>query len=192
MNAAKKRGRKITRHALTAAPLTVGSPTLTVGEIVEQLGAVTSDSAAALSERIRHWTREGLLVPVAQHHAGTGRHRRYGLDSSYDAAVLDALASAGLHLVSRPYIRDVLRHARAALHKCRQAIGAGSTLPPLFLVISQEPTHLGREPTVSIHEGVVNPPPGAEVMIAVNLSQLFLRGLRVSQHDQNAGSKQGR
>lgn len=100
------------RQALTAAPLTIdspelGAPILTVGQIVEQLGPVAPD-AAAMSERIRHWTREGLLLPVNQHHAGTGRHRRYGPDASYEAAILNALATAGLQLVSRPYIQAAL------------------------------------------------------------------------------------
>jgi hypothetical protein len=182
MSASKKKGRHLKPHTLSAVSLTVGSPelgkpTLTVGQIVEQLGAVASDSAAAISERIRHWTREGLLIPVDQHHAGTGRHRRYSSDISYEAAVLNSLANAGLQLVSRPYIQDALRHARAALQRWRQAIIAGHKLPLFFLVISYEPTRVGSEPIVSIHEGVVNHAPAAEIMIVVNLSQLFLRML---------------
>ena len=75
------------RHALTAVPLSVASPeleapTLTVGQIFEQLGPIAPDAAAAMRERIRHWTREGLLLPVNQHHAGTGRHRRYSPDTT--------------------------------------------------------------------------------------------------------------
>jgi hypothetical protein len=186
MSASKKEVRHLKRHTLSAVSLTVGSPelgapTLTVGQIVEQLSAVAPDPVA-ISERIRHWTREGILVPVDQHHAGTGRHRRYSSDTGYEAAVLNSLANAGLHLVSRPYIQDALRHARAALQKWRQAISAGHELPLFFLVISHEPTRVGSEPIVSTHEGVVNPAPAAEIMIVVNLSQLFLRMLsRVSQ-----------
>jgi hypothetical protein len=187
MRTSKKKSGQVKQHALTAVPLTVGSPelgrpTLTVGQIVEQLGAVTADSRATMSERIRHWTREGLLVPVDQHHAGTGRHRGYGSDTGYEAAVLDALASAGLHLVSRPYIQAVLSHARAVLRDWRQAISAGHKPPLFFLVISHEVTRIGGEPTVSIHEGGVKHAPTAEIMIVVNLSQLFLRVLsRASQ-----------
>jgi len=186
MSASKRKVRHLKRHTLSAVSLTVGSPdlgapTLTVGQIVEQLSAVAPDPAA-ISERIRHWTREGILVPVDQHHAGTGRHRRYTSDTGYEAAVLNSLANAGLHLVSRPYIQDALRHARAALQKWRQAIAAGHELPLFFLVISHEPTRVGSEPIVSTHEGVVSPAPAAEIMIVVNLSQLFFRMLsRVSQ-----------
>jgi hypothetical protein len=179
MDASKeKKTRHVKRHALTAVPLTVGSPeigapTLTVGQIVEQFGAVAPAAAAALSERVRHWTREGLLVPREQYHAGTGRHRRYGLDTCYEVAVLNSLAGAGLQLVSRPYIHSALEQAKAALQTWRQAISAGHRPPLLFLVFSYDPTRLGNEPTVSIHEGVVNPAPGAEIMIVVSLSQLF-------------------
>ena len=114
MAASKQKPRKV--HTLTAAPLTtappnLGSPKLTVGQIVEQLGPVAPE-AAAMSERIRHWTREGLLLPVDQHHAGTGRHRRYGPDAVYEAAILNALATAGLQLVSQPYIHSALSQVR--------------------------------------------------------------------------------
>jgi hypothetical protein len=184
---ATSRKRQVKRHRLEAVSLIVGSPelgapTLTVGEIVEQLGPLTPDQAAALSERIRHWTREGLLVPIDQHHAGTGRHRRYSIDTSYEAAVLNALASAGLQLISQPYIETALEQATAALRKWRQAIGAGHK-PPLFvLVISHDRTQIGSEPTVSTHEELVQHAPAAEIMIVVNLSRLFSRVLsRLSQ-----------
>src|SRR5688572_14050394 len=95
-----RKTQKGTRHALTAMRLAVSSPeigsaTITVGQIVEQLGPLAPDPAA-MSERIRHWTREGLLLPVDQHHAGTGRHRRYRAEAAYEAAILNALATAGL------------------------------------------------------------------------------------------------
>jgi DNA-binding transcriptional MerR regulator len=180
MRASKKKApRQVTRHALTAVPILVaspelGAPTLTVGQIVDQLAPITPDAAAAMSERIRHWTREGLLLPVNQHHGGTGRHRRYSPDASYEVTVLDALANAGLQLVSRPYIRAALSKVRAVLQEWHQARSAGHKLPPFFLVISHDMTRIG-EPTASIHEGIVKYNPTAEIVIVVNLSQLFLR-----------------
>jgi DNA-binding transcriptional MerR regulator len=179
MKTSKKKGGQVKRRVLTAAPLTVvspelGAPTLTVGQIVEQLGLVAPDPAAA-SERIRHWTREGLLVPVDQHHAGTGRHRRYSPDAAYEAAILNALATAGLHLVSRPYIQAALSQVRAALQKWQEARSAGHKLPLFFLVILHDMTRIGGEPTASIHEGMVKQSRTAEIAIILNLSQLFLR-----------------
>ena len=173
--ASKKKARQVKHRALTAVPLTVaspelGTPTLTVGQIVEQLGPIAPD-AAAMSERIRHWTREGLLIPVNQYHAGTGRHRRYSSHATYEAAILNALATAGLQLVSRPYIQPALSQARAALRKWQEAKSAGHKLPLFFLVI----LHESGEPTASIREGIMKHDPNAEVMIVVNLSRLFLR-----------------
>jgi hypothetical protein len=179
--------KNLKRHSLKAVPLPVGSPdlgepTLTVGQIVEQLGPLTPDEAAELSERIRHWTRKGLLVPVDQHHAGTGRHRGYRPATSYEVVVLNALARAGLDLVSRPDIRAALEQATAAFQKWLQAMSAGHKPPLLFLVISHDRTQVGSEPTVSTHEELVHHAPAAEIMIAVNLSKLFSRVLsRVSQ-----------
>jgi DNA-binding transcriptional MerR regulator len=198
MAASKKKGRQVKHHVLTAVPLTVdapelGKPTLTVGQIVEQLGPVAPD-AAAMSERIRHWTREGLLLPVNQHHAGTGRHRGYSPDAVYEAAILNALATAGLHLVSRPYVHAALSQARAALKKWQEARRAGRKLPLFFLVILHDMTRIGGEPTASIHEGIVKQDPTAEMAIVLNLSQLFLRVRRTRveslDNDQNAESEQ--
>jgi hypothetical protein len=179
MGVSKKKARQVKRHALTPIPLAVnsprlGAPTLTVCQIVEQLRPVAPD-ATAMKERLRHWTREGLLLPVNQHHAGTGRHRRYGSDASYEAAILNALATCGLQLVSRPYIQDALSQARAALQKWHQARSAGRKLPVFFLVILHDMTRIGGEPTASIHEGIVKYDPTAEITIVISLSQLFLR-----------------
>jgi hypothetical protein len=185
MRTSKKKAPQVKRPALTAAPLTVDSPkldapTLTVGQIVEQLGPAAPD-AAAMSERIRHWTREGLLLPVNQHHAGTGRHRRYSPDASCEAAILNALATAGLQLVSRPYIPSALSQARAALQQWHRARKAGRKLPVFFLVILHDVTRIGGEATASIHEGIVKHNPTAEIMIVVNLSQLFARAEDLSR-----------
>jgi hypothetical protein len=173
VRSSKKSTRTDTTDALTAASVTVaspelGAPTLTVGQIVEQLGSLAPDPAAA-GERIRHWTREKLLVPVDQHHAGTGRHRQYSDQASYDAAVLTALANLGLQLVSRPYIHAVLTKARAVLQEWQK--GKSSEHKPLFfLVISHR---IDSEPAVSVHEKIVKPDRAAEIVIALNLSQLF-------------------
>ena len=59
METPKRKKRQVKRRALTATPLKVGSPelgvpTLTVGQIAEQLGPPSPDAAAAMRERIRH------------------------------------------------------------------------------------------------------------------------------------------
>lgn len=193
----KTKSRDRQQHALVAVPLTVaspeiGAPTLTVGQLVEQLGPLVVDTAA-MSERIRHWTREGLLVPADQHHAGTGRHRRYDVEAAYEAAILNALATAGLQLVSRPYIRAALNQSKAALQKWQQAAVRGRKLP-LFLVILHPVGRTGANPTVSIHERIALHDLSAETMVVVNLSQLFLQVWKTRSeyldNDQNARSEQ--
>jgi DNA-binding transcriptional MerR regulator len=77
---------------------------LTVGQITEQLATIAPNKEAT-RERIRHWTREGLLSPIADHHSGTGTHRQYDPSSVYDAAILHAIARAGLNVASRPYLQ---------------------------------------------------------------------------------------
>jgi DNA-binding transcriptional MerR regulator len=162
-----KKGRDVVAaRSLTVASPSVGTPTLTVGEIAEQLGKVAPD-AVATRERLRHWTREGLLAPVDRHHAGTGKHRRYDADSTYDAAILNAVASAGLHVVTQRYLIEALAMARHARRKWERTGSRG----PLLLEISQKTA--GGGTTIAIHEGAVQCDPTAELSIVINMAQIF-------------------
>jgi hypothetical protein len=60
---------------------------------------------------------EGLRSPIASHHSGTGKHRRYDASSVYDAAILNAVARAGLHVVTQRYLLEALSAARHAPQK---------------------------------------------------------------------------
>ena len=170
------------KHVDLAAPtsLTVSSPVLgtstlvTVGEIAEQLREISPDRSATI-ERIRHWTREHLLLPVDQHHAGTGKHRRYADEAAYDAAILTVIANAGLPIATLGYVRSVLPLTRSARQKWMQARRKKRDLP-LFLEISQASNKTSS--TVSIQEGVVKHDPAAELSLTINLSQIFIRVLR--------------
>lgn len=77
---------------------------LTVSEIAERI-AKPGASKAAIVERLRHWTREGLLVPLGDKNPGTGRSRVYDEGTLLDAAVLDILADMGLRV---GFLRAVL------------------------------------------------------------------------------------
>ena len=158
------------------APPVLGTPTLlTVGEIAQQLHTIAPDTTATI-ERIRHWTREHLLLPVDQHHAGTGKHRRYTEESISDSAILTVLANAGLPIVTQEYLRSALPLARGALRKWVKARSKNQHLS-LFLEISQVPSKTGG-PTVSIHEGAVKHDPTATLSLTINLSQIFARVLK--------------
>ena len=67
----------------------------TVSEIAEILVEAPEDQLA-LIERIRHWTREGLIQPIGSKHPGTGRHREYENLVLLEVSVLEALAGLGL------------------------------------------------------------------------------------------------
>jgi len=162
---------KPTGHTLTAESLTVhspilGTPTLTIGQITEQLAAIAPDKVAG-RERLRHWTREGLLLPVADHHSGTGNHRQYDPSISYDAAILHAIARAGLNVVSLPYLQTALSKARDARLKWERATIKG----PLLLEIVQKGAECGTE--ILIHEGDPKYDTAAELTIVINLAWIF-------------------
>jgi DNA-binding transcriptional MerR regulator len=129
--------RDLSAVSLTVGPLDIGTPTLTVGEIAEKLRPIAPNTSATV-ERVRHWTRENLLLPVDQHHAGTGKHRRYNEESVYDSAILTVIADAGLPIVTQGYLRRALPLARNALRKWMKARSKNQDLA-LFLEISQIP-----------------------------------------------------
>jgi DNA-binding transcriptional MerR regulator len=166
----------LTATSLTTAAPVLGRPTLlTVGEIAERLHSFAPNTSSTI-ERIRHWTREHMLLPVDQHHAGTGKHRRYTEESVYDSAILTVIANAGLPIVTQDYLRSALPLARSALRKWRQARSKNQDLP-LFLQVSQGPNETSGR-TVSIHEGAVKHDSISELSLTINLSQIFTRVLK--------------
>jgi hypothetical protein len=108
------------------------------------------------------------LSPIASHHSGTGKHRKYDASSVYDAAILNAVARAGLHVVTQRYLLEALSAARRARQKWERA----KTRGPLFLEISHQAVG-GRDPVVAIHEGAVRCDPAAGLSIVINLAQIF-------------------
>lgn len=104
-----------------------GDPTLVVSEIAEALKLIAPDTPSTLN-RIRHWFREQMLLPVDQKHAGSGRHRRFGADAPFDAAVLCALTDAGIPVSGSRALVDALTFARFALPKWKAARAKGQAL----------------------------------------------------------------
>jgi DNA-binding transcriptional MerR regulator len=163
---AKKRRDDLVAKSLTVASPSVGTPRLTVGQIAERISTGPADAAATL-QQLRHWTREGFLLPVSGHHDGTGKHRRYEQDIVYDGAILKAFARAGLHVVTHRYLLEALSMARDA----RQRWERSKNRRPLFLEISHRPA--GGDAVIAVHEGAVNCDPAAELSIVINLTEIF-------------------
>ena len=68
--------------------------TLTVRDLANRIHRRDEDPASVI-ERIRHWTREGFLIPTGEKNPGTGRHRTYAETAIEDALILNALADLG-------------------------------------------------------------------------------------------------
>lgn len=68
-----------------------------------------SERRATLVERIRHWTREGLIQPIGKKNPGTGRHREYDANVLFDVAVLNLVANLGLQVGQQKIILKEFR-----------------------------------------------------------------------------------
>jgi hypothetical protein len=64
--------------------------TVTVSEMAERIRRPHEDLRAT-GDRIRNWTREGLLVPVGEKNPGTGKVRRYPESALMQAALLQVI-----------------------------------------------------------------------------------------------------
>jgi DNA-binding transcriptional MerR regulator len=143
-----------------------GEPTLTASGIAETLRPIAPDVPGTV-QKIRYWTREKMLLPVAQQHAGTGRHRQYAETAVFDAAILFVAANVGLNVSAHRHMIDAMTLARFALPKWREAKRRGQTFP-LFLKIAQ--LHSDRmEVVVDEHF----PEPGAKTLICLDLDMLW-------------------
>ena len=74
--------------------------------------ARTNAAAAAeqdrMFERMRHWTREGLLSPAGEKNPGTGRSRLYDESAFRKARVLNSLTECGVTVRNLHVISDFL------------------------------------------------------------------------------------
>jgi hypothetical protein len=64
---------------------------LTVGEIAERIQE-PGDNLRAVVDRLRSWTKEGLLEPLGDKNPGTGQKKLYPERALVDAAILNKLA----------------------------------------------------------------------------------------------------
>jgi DNA-binding transcriptional MerR regulator len=133
--------------------------TLTVSDIAQRIVKPGMDKAR-LVERLRHWTREGLLSPIGERRPGTGRHRRYSESAVFDAAVLSALADRGIQV---GVLHTVLKLARHHLE---------SNATHGYLEIA----YIDRKPVALLHD-LPRVHPSTEFSFVLNLNQLF-KGLK--------------
>jgi hypothetical protein len=118
-------------------------------------------------QKLRHWTRAQMLLPVAQHHGGAGKHRKYAATAVYDAAVLHTATSIGLDVPTQRVLVDALTLARFRLQKWLDAKRRGQELPYCILHISRtgNRTETGFEP----------PRSSPELLISIDLGRLWFK-----------------
>jgi hypothetical protein len=145
---------------------------LTVAALAEVIRN-DNDNPAAVNERVRAWTSEGLLTPIGDRNPGSGKHRTYDESSAFDAAILSRLADFGLPIGRQRYFLMVLLCAESAKELWRQ-----KSSKTLYLEIAHfiEPDVDGGHYTVFLHEGKRNLfHPRSDGSYIVDISRLFAR-----------------
>jgi hypothetical protein len=100
---------------------------LTAGDIARLIQEPGED-LRAIGERLRHWTKEGLLKPIGRP-KGTGHHLRYPERALVDAAILSRLTQRyGLWAKKVPFISALLDIAVNEIPKMPQHIQKKQTV----------------------------------------------------------------
>jgi hypothetical protein len=155
-----------------------------VREIASRIRRDDEDLDAVIN-RLRNWTKEGLLAFLGNKHPGTGKSRSYPEYAVIDALVLTALTATGIPAVragnATPYT-TVLSHGRLAYQEFAKREAAGETI---FLVVfgAETAVYDGANPNRAALTYV--PSDGkmgfrvlaaqGDVSILVNLTNLFRR-----------------
>jgi DNA-binding transcriptional MerR regulator len=150
---------------------------LTVAAIAELIRRPDVDKAAVI-ERLRHWSTEGLLKPLGDRNPGTGRPRFYDESAVFDAAILNVLADLGFPIGKQRYYLVVLDLAQRA-----KELWEKKSFATLYLEVADfvDPGIEGGTHAVFLHEGkkrahigsVIHP--RAEASLIVNVTRLFAR-----------------
>jgi DNA-binding transcriptional MerR regulator len=94
--------------------------------------ARTEDAVQPAFERIRHWTREGLLSVDGELNPGTGRKREYAETEVVKAKTLNAMANFGISLKTMRSVAELVNN-----NEINEAKARGKTIilfvhPPLI------------------------------------------------------------
>ncbi len=108
---------------------------LTIGEIAACARHLAKDPFG-FSERCRHWAKLGLLQATDRVGEGAGRHALFSHFEAYMAAVICALAEAGLQPAASRPVADAQSIARHALATWLGERAEGRPQPVLLLEIN--------------------------------------------------------
>lgn len=148
---------------------------LTVSQIAERVIGADETRKAALIERVRHWTREGLLTPEGDRNPGTGVHRSYDNSIVYDVAILCALADQGLTVGRQRLLMVATVHVQKAKKLWAKK---GKSAKMLYLEIANfgDPNPQSATEAIFLHEGsgdLIHP--RADSSFVLNVSRIFAR-----------------
>jgi len=76
-------------------------------EIAKRLAA-SVDEEQLIFERVRHWTREGLVSPAGNSHPGIGRKRLYDESSLPKARMLNSLTKCGVTIKTLSFVSQFI------------------------------------------------------------------------------------
>jgi hypothetical protein len=168
--------------------------TLTVSEIAKRIQE-PGEALAVVVERLRNWTKEGLIRPTGKRNPGTGRRRRYPQRAVIDAAILSKLSlffgiaapkvvlfDGALDLVAGD-VPTVIEHGRkgqTAFLVVGVAYSDDPKNPILLLseIVYVDSAHRSfneRLPGRRIAHRLLGVPEGLEFGLVINLTNLFKR-----------------
>jgi DNA-binding transcriptional MerR regulator len=90
---------------------------LTVSEVVDCCAPLDDALRTTWLRRLRDWSSIGLLDISGRHREGTGRHRLYGPDVVYVAAVLLRMADLGVPVGTLNRIARLVQHPNRTEHE---------------------------------------------------------------------------
>jgi hypothetical protein len=164
---------------------------LTAGDIADRIRERDDEDLRAIGERLRHWTKEGLLKPIGKQNPGTGNRLRYPERALVDAAILSRLTRRfGFWAKKVPFTRELLDTVAAELPNMRLHV-ANQKIAYLFLGTCGG-TFLGQVQVVDDPNGPVRRlrerltvPPDFDDVILINLNRLFAQiGVLLDEHQK--------
>jgi hypothetical protein len=108
-----------------------------VREVAERIQHRGEDTTAVV-DRLRNWTKEGLLKAIGEKNPGTGRKRRYSEAAVIDALILNTIAGMGIPAIKVGQLRGAhhtaLQLARIAAKEVTDRDRVGQTI---YLVVAR-------------------------------------------------------
>jgi DNA-binding transcriptional MerR regulator len=149
--------------------------TMTIGQIAERVGI----PGKTFHERLRYWTREGLLIPISERYPGIGKRRRYADSAVEHALILNQMMDIGLSTAMQSLAMEAV-HQEQYLGRWVRGAKPGINF---FLVIdtdqdghSQAYLHAGSAFTTSDR---------AERTVIIDLTKIFMRKVQVAERQQS-------